>query len=251
MKTNYSCIIVDDEPHARFRLRSLLEQTQQFDILAEARDGTEACGLINSMNPEVVFLDIEMPGMDGFQVLEQITSDPFVIFCTAFNHYALQAFETYSIDYLLKPVELPRLMKSIEKLYKVSEKLSLVRQIKLELQRNNQDQKASIIPVKLGDRLILVPVETVCYFEAKEKSVHFFDENGKEYFSDYSLQNLEYKLPDYFVRISRSVIVNKNYIAECRKYFKGKYVLLLKDKCKSRIISGSSFSLQLKKITDF
>lgn len=251
MKTNYSCIIVDDEPHARFRLKSLLEQTQQFVIVAEARDGVEACQLINSMKPEVVFLDIQMPCMDGFQVLEQINTDPFVVFCTAFDQYAIKAFETYSVDYLLKPVELPRLIKTIEKLHRLSEKLSIIRHLKAEFQQSEQEQKASIIPVRIGDRLILVPIETICYFEAKDKAVHFFDENGKEYFTDHSLQTLEVKLPENFLRISRSVIVNKNFIAECRKYFKGKYILLLKDKCKSRIISGSSFSLQLKKITDF
>ena len=251
MKTKYSCIIVDDEPHARFRLKLLLEQTQQFDILAEARDGNEACELINSLNPEVVFLDIQMPGTDGFQVLEHITYDPFIIFCTAFNQYALKAFETYSIDYLLKPVELPRLIKTIEKLHKLSEKLSIIRQMRSEFHRNEQEQKANIIPVKIGDRLILVPVDTICYFEAKDKSVHFFDGNGKEYFTDHSLQTLENKLPDFFVRVSRSVIVNRNSILECRKYFKGKYVLLLKDKPGSKIISGSSFSMQMKQITDF
>lgn len=247
----YSCIIIDDEPHARFRLKEILELTGKFAIIAEAKDGIEGKDRINELRPEVVFLDIQMPGMDGFEMLEHIQYDPFVIFCTAFNQYALKAFETQSIDYLLKPIELPRLIKTIEKLYRLSEQTAAIKLMQKEIKNIVNSKKSNIIPVKIGDRIILVNLDQVCYFEANEKSVHLYNFIGKKYLSDHSLQTLESKLPDNFVRISRSAVVNKNYISECRKYFKGKYTIVLNDQDKTKIITGNAYSEQLKKILDF
>lgn len=250
MTNQYNSIIVDDEPHARFRLRQLLEQTGKFKIIAEAKDGIEGNALINELNPEVVFLDIQMPGINGFEMLESIKYDPFVIFCTAFDQYALKAFETHSVDYLLKPVELPRLIKTIEKLYRLSEQSSIINQMKAELQKTVSTQKSNIIPVKIGDRIILVSLDQVAYFEASDKSVHFYDLKGKKHLSDHSLQSLESKLPDYFIRVSRSAIVNKNFISECRRHFKGNYVIILNDIEKSKITTGNAYSEQLKKLME-
>lgn len=251
MNDKYSCIIVDDEPHARFRLRQILEQTGKFEIVEEAKDGPEGVNLINRLKPEVVFLDIQMPGLDGFEMLEQISYDPFVIFCTAYDQYAIKAFETQSVDYLLKPVELSRLIKTIGKLYRLSEHASLISQMKSELQNAVSSAKSTIIPVKIGDRIILITLDHVTYFEASDKSVHFYDVKGKQYLSDHSLQSLESKLPDYFIRVSRSVIVNKNYISECRRHFKGNYILVLNDAKSSKIQTGNTYSEQLKNILEF
>ena len=251
MNGKYSCILIDDEPHARFRLRQILEQTGKFEIIAEAKDGIEGAVLINELQPEVVFLDIQMPGMDGFEMLKCIEYDPFVIFCTAFDQYAIKAFETHSIDYLLKPVELPRLVKTIGKLYRLSEQKSVIQKIQSEFQIKSANKKSNIIPVKIGDRIILVSLDMVAYFEASDKSVHFYDSKSKKYLTDYSLQMLESKLPDCFIRVSRSVIINRNFLSECRRHFKGKYVLLLNDLEKSKITTGNGYSEQLKKILEF
>jgi two-component system LytT family response regulator len=251
MINKYTSIIVDDEPHARFRLRKILEQTGKFEIIAEAKDGLEGNILINELKPEVVFLDIQMPGMDGFEMLECIKYDPFVIFCTAYDQYALKAFETHLVDYLLKPVELPRLIKTIEKLYRLSEQSSIINQLKSELRKTVSTQKPNIIPVKIGDRIILVSLDQVTYFEASDKSVHFYDSKGKKYLSDHSLQSLETKLPDYFIRVSRSAIVNQNFISECRRHFKGNYVLVLDDTEKSKIITGNAYNEGLKKFLEY
>ena len=251
MTNQYTCIMVDDEPHARFRLREILEQTGKFEIIGEAKDGLEGAALINALKPEVVFLDIQMPGLDGFQMLDQIVYDPFVIFCTAYDQYALKAFETQSVDYLLKPIELSRLIKTIGKLYRLSEHASLISQMKSELQKTLTSQKSNIIPVKIGDRIILVSLDHVTYFEASDKSVHFYDSKGKKYLSDHSLQTLESKLPDFFIRVSRSAIVNKNYIAECRRHFKGNYILVLNDLPISKIQTGNAYADQLKEVLEF
>lgn len=221
MKVKHTTIIVDDESHARFRLRQLLEQTGRFEIIAEARDGNEGKNLINSLRPEVTFLDIRMPEMDGFEMLEYLDYDPYVVFCTAFNQFAIKAFETCSVDYLLKPVEMSRLLTTVEKLYRLSEQTALINQYKVELQKKDSNQKSNIIPIKIGDRIILLNLDNVVWFEANSKSVHLYDSNGKKYLVDFSLNNLETKLPDNFIRVSRFAIVNKDYIAECRKYLKG------------------------------
>ncbi len=248
MSRVYTCIIIDDEPHALLRLRKVLKQTGKFEVIAEAKDGIEGKELINSLCPEVVFLDIQMPGMDGFEMLEQIERDPYVIFCTAYDKYAIKAFETHSVDYLLKPIEIPRLLKTIEKLYKRSEQIDAIKEMQLEIRKIISDQKSNIIPVKIGDRIILEKLDRVCFFEANEKCVYFFNADGKKYMVDYSLQALEVKLPDNFIRVSRSTIVNKNYISECRKYFKGKHVLIIEDRSKSRIITGNSYKETLNEL---
>jgi len=251
LNKKYKTILVDDEPHARFRLKEILKQTGKFEIVAEAKDGFDGQKLINRLKPDVVFLDIEMPNMNGFEMLENITYDPYVIFCTAYDKYAIKAFETLSVDYLLKPVELARLIKTIEKLFRLSEQTELIRQVKSEIQANKSPQNSNIIPVKIGDRIILLNLEKVTHFEASEKSVYLFEVNGKKYLSDHSLQSLETKLPNNFIRVSRSVIVNKHTIIECRKYFKGKYILVLNDKNKSKVVSGSSYSDRMKELFVF
>ncbi|HZL11374.1 MAG TPA: LytTR family DNA-binding domain-containing protein [Prolixibacteraceae bacterium] len=251
MITKYKSIIVDDEPHARFRLKQILEQSGKFELIAEARDGLEGATLINQLHPEVVFLDIQMPGMNGFEMLERITTDPYVIFCTAFDQYALQAFETQSIDYLLKPIELPRLIKTIEKLRRLSEQSSAILKLQSDILNNSSGSKSTIIPVKIGDRILLISLNKIVYFEASEKSVYFYDQNRKQYLSDNSLQCLETKLPEEFIRVSRSVIVNKNFIAEFRRYFKGKYILILNDSEKTKIITGSSYSERINKLLEY
>jgi len=251
MIPKYSCIIVDDEPHARFRLRQILEQTDKFDILTEAKDGIEGIELINRLQPEVVFLDIEMPGLDGFAMLERISHDPFVIFCTAYDHYALKAFETFSVDYLLKPIELPRLIKTIEKLHRLSEQSSVINLMRKELQKTSIPQKSNIIPVKIGDRIILISLDKVTHFEASEKSVYLYDSAGKKYLTDHSLQSLETKLPDHFIRVSRATIVNEHFISECRKYFKGNHILVLNNPDKTKIATGSAYNERIKRLLEY
>ena len=113
----YTTLIIDDEPPARARLHKLLESfPETFRVVDEAKNGTEAVEKINQLQPDVIFLDIEMPGLNGFELLERLEKIPIVIFCTAFDQYSLKAFETNSIDYLLKPVRLERLQQTVEKL---------------------------------------------------------------------------------------------------------------------------------------
>ncbi|MCL4156677.1 UNVERIFIED_CONTAM: hypothetical protein GTU68_022434, partial [Idotea baltica] len=117
MNNPYKTLIIDDEPPARIRLQKLLENfTDTFQVIGFAEDGLEAKEKIEALKPDLIFLDIEMPELTGFEMLEQLTVIPIVIFCTAYDQYSLQAFETNSIDYLLKPVSLERLQQSVNKL---------------------------------------------------------------------------------------------------------------------------------------
>ena len=117
MNKPYSVIIIDDEAPARQGLQNLLKEFQEtFNIIGEAKNGTEAQQKIATLHPDIIFLDIEMPGCTGFELLTRLKTIPIVVFCTAYDQYALEAFETNSIDYLVKPIKLERIEKTIQKL---------------------------------------------------------------------------------------------------------------------------------------
>jgi two-component system LytT family response regulator len=248
----YTTLIIDDEPPARLRLRKLLESfPQTFRVVDEAKNGTEAVEKINQFQPDVIFLDIEMPGWNGFEVLERIEKIPIVIFCTAFDQYSLKAFETNSIDYLLKPVRLERLQQTVEKLssFKTNLSSATIMEVLKEFYHQKEEKKMTSITVKKGDKLIFVKLEEVTHFEADEKyvSVH----TDKEiHLTEQSLLQLEPKLPDSFLRVHRSIIINKNYVAEVQKYFNSRFVITLSNHKKTSITSGRSYNAVIKNWMD-
>ncbi len=225
----YKAILIDDEPLALQRLEKLLMLfVKDIDIVAKATNGADAIDIINELKPDVIFLDIQMPELNGFEVLEKITHQPFVIFSTAYDEYALKAFETNSIDYLLKPVDVKRLKKAIDKLKNIKgEKFD---DFKLQLQKMLSKVKSSVtrIHVKKGDKIKLLLPEHICFFAADEKytKVKTFDNS---YLIDKPLSILETELDDNFVRIHRGVIVNLNFIEEIVRMFKGNYNVKMKD----------------------
>jgi len=233
----YKTLIVDDEPLARKRLIYLLKDFKdEIEILAEAANGDEALEKLKDEEFDLVFLDIQMPGLSGLELLEQLADPPVIIFTTAFDQYALKAFEENAIDYLLKPIERERLKKAIEKLKRFS----------AEKKDHLQDQLKSILssiqkplikqfPVKIGDRVIFIECNEIYFFRALDKVVvlNTFD---KEYICSETLNVLEESLPaDKFRRVHRSAIVNINHIREARRWFAGKYRILMADKKKSEL----------------
>lgn len=248
----YTTLIIDDEPPARERLHKLLESfSETFRVVDEAKNGTDAVEKINQLQPDVIFLDIEMPGLNGFEVLERLEKIPIVIFCTAFDQYSLKAFETNSIDYLLKPVRLERLQQTVEKLSSFKNNLSsaTIMSVLKEFYSQKDEKKMTSITVKKGDKLIFVKLEEVTHFEADEKyvSVHT---NKEVHLTEQSLLQLEPKLPDCFLRVQRSVIVNKNYVAEVHKYFNSRFVIRLDNPKKTSITSGRSYNTVIKNWMD-
>jgi two-component system LytT family response regulator len=245
----YRTLIADDEQPARDRLKQLLSAySSRIELVGEAENGIQCCQLIRQFNPDLLFLDIQMPGLNGFEVLQQVENPPVVIFCTAFDEYALKAFETSSIDYIVKPITKERIQKSIEKLDALknhqiqSELVELIGQ----LTRQQAKREITTIPVKLGDRMLFIKIEDITYFLSDEKYVAIFTTDGKKYLCDYPLKNLEEKLGDTFLRIQRSVLVNVKRIKEINRHFNGRYTIILDDLTKTRLVSGRNYSAQIR-----
>lgn len=247
--TTYTTLIIDDEAPARIRLRRLLSVYQEkIRIIDEAADGDEALQKINDLKPDLIFLDIQMPGLNGFEVLQQAAHLPVVIFTTAFDQYALQAFETNSVDYLLKPIESERLKQAVAKLERLNGATSRDQIQKIVEYVNKLKPKREItsFPVKTGDTIHLVRVTEVAYLEAKDKYVTIHTLEGKQFLTDVSLKAMEEKLPDNFLRVHRAFIINKNVVTEIHKYFQGRYAIMLNDKPRSRITTGSGYTDSIK-----
>lgn len=255
MNRSYKTIIVDDEPLARLRLRTLTgEYPELFELIAEAENGEEAIEKIRQMKPDLLFLDIQMPEINGFDVLKALDYFPRVIFCTAFDEFALKAFETNCVDYLVKPLSKERFDKTVDKLRQQmgqdgsSLNLNkLIEQFGLEHKKN----EASSIPVKIGDRIVFVRLDEVSYLQADEKYVSLVTKHAKSYILDSSLKKLEEKLPAYFIRVHKSYLINKNLLKEIRKYFNNRFVLIMDDYTQSKITSGRSYYQAIKNLSEY
>ncbi|HMG67565.1 MAG TPA: LytTR family DNA-binding domain-containing protein [Chitinophagaceae bacterium] len=244
MNQLFKAIVIDDEPAARRLMKNLLQEYKDIvEVIAEANNGREAIEKIEELNPDLIFLDIQMPDMTGFEVIEQLTKKPNIIFTTAYEQYAIKAFETFSIDYLLKPIKEERLEQSIEKLkrfgrlnqsFDVDGLQEIIRQLQTP-------KKATALPIKSGDRIILLRYETIAYLEAQDKYVCVFTTDGQKYLTDHSLTILEEKLPPSFCRIHRSYIINKDRIREMHRHFSGRYLFIMDDKAATRITSGRTY----------
>lgn len=246
-------ILIDDEPLALKRLRRLLEPFEAIiDIVDTAENGLQAVKKINALSPDLVFLDIQMPGLNGFQVLEALGAKrPKVIFATAYDQYALKAFEENSIDYLLKPIEKSRLQKTIDKL-KVSEESAISPQLLQQLLGQLEPKKAmQSISVKQGEKIKIISLKEVSFFQASGKYVVLHHEKGQQYIINYTIKILNEKLPTReFIQVSRGTIINKSKISELERFFNGKYKITLKDAKNSQVESGSTFGDEVKGILD-
>lgn len=251
MNRPYKTLIVDDEPLARLRMQKLIsDYPLSFEIIGEADNGEQAVEKINTLRPELIFLDIQMPELNGFEVLQQLSYFPKVIFCTAFDEFALQAFDSNCIDYLVKPLTKERFAKSVEKLNQFngnSAELNLNKIIE-QFSQENKKNDATTIPVKVGDRIIFVRLDEVAYFQADEKYVSLHTKHAKSYILDSSLKKLEGKIPSHFIRVHKSHIVNKNLLKEIRKHFNNRFVLILDDYSQTKITSGRSYYAEIKSL---
>lgn len=251
---NFRTILIDDEPIAISRLKRLLgEYTDTFEIIDEASNGQEGLDKIEFHKPDLIFLDIEMPLLSGFEMLSKLEYMPMVIFVTAFDQFAIKAFEENSIDYLLKPIEKERLEKTVQKLKKLSDN----QQIKLSpssilglFEQIKPKKEIHSISVKSGDKILFIAFNEISNFQAEEKYVFLNTTDGKQYITNYTIANLEEKLPDSFIRISRSCIVNSMKIKELERYFNGKYLVVMHDQKQSKLETGVSFHDNLKRLME-
>lgn len=249
----YRTIIADDEELARQRLKKLLgDYPEKITIIGEAENGIQCREMIFRLKPDLIFLDIQMPGMNGFEVLHKIENPPVIIFCTAYDEFALKAFETNSIDYIVKPVKKERIQKAIEKLdllHTNSGKNDVLKLIENFIQQTPKKEINSI-PVKLGDRMLFIHIEDISYFSAEEKYVNIFTCDGKKYLCDYPLKNLEEKLAEGFLRIQRALLVNVSRIKEIDKHFGGRFIIKMDDKVQTRLTSGRNYAERIKMLME-
>lgn len=246
----YKTLLIDDEPPARQRLTELLETfPDDFEIVGEAENGTEGLAKIREQNPDLIFLDIQMPGLSGFEMLSQLDKIPVIIFCTAFDQYALQAFETNGMDYLVKPVRRERLGQTLEKLqlFQIKTDPFQIQALLQELTVQTEKKPLTSLTIRRGNKMLFVKLDEVAYLEACDKCVSLFTEKGTEFVTDYSLVQLEEKLPSHFLRIHRANLINTRFIAEMEFYFNGRYIITLKDNRKTRLTSGRNYQGAIKK----
>ncbi len=242
-------LIIEDEPLAAQRLEKLLEPySDKVEVVGFARNGQQGLEQIAALNPDFIFLDIEMPLLNGLEMLMKLEKQPLVVFTTAYDEYALQSFEQNSIDYLLKPIQPARLQKSIEKVLKISgvnQSNGLqTEQIERILADLHKPKTLNVIRANVGDRIVIIKTPDIQYFKAEDKMTTVVTTEGKEYYITPSLSVLEPKLPENFVQINRSHIVNEDHVVEIRKSFNRKLLFEMKDK--ERISVGTTFANSLK-----
>ncbi len=226
-------LIVDDEPLARGRLHQLLADQPEIELVGQCADGLEAVQTIQQQSPELIFLDIQMPELDGFGVLEALRAEPMpvIVFVTAHDKFALRAFEVHAVDYLLKPFDRERFQAALEHaLERVRLREDPARsagQSAVLSQVQAQGKPAERLAVKSGGRFILLKVADINYVEAAHNYVELHQDKQSHLLRE-TISALERRLPpEKFVRISRSVIVNIDRIKELEPLFHGEYVVTL------------------------
>jgi two-component system LytT family response regulator len=245
----WNVLVIDDEPLARQRLKRLLKVHENILIIGEAGNGAEGLQQIQDLNPDLIFLDIEMPVYNGFEMLSRLTDPPKVIFTTAYDQYAVKAFEEESVDYLLKPIEHERLAKAVNKL-KSKQDPAYVIPLELLMKQLNRKKEIKSLTVKTGDRIILVKLHELAFIDAEDKYVFLNTIDGKRHLTDFTLSSLQEKLPEEFVRISRSMIIHTELIKEIRKSFNGTFFFLMSDAQGSKLNSSRSYGSALKERFD-
>ena len=242
-----TALIIDDEPHAREGLKNALSQHEEVEIIGLCENGLQAVKAVHELNPQLIFLDIQMPKLDGFDVLELLGEQtPFVIFVTAYNEYAVQAFEANAIDYLLKPLDPKRLAQAIEKIKKrvSSEKPEDLSGFVFDPARESEILQR--ILVRDGSDVHVLPVESICYIESADDYVAIQTEDATHIKLD-RLNKLQEKLdPRHFCRIHRSYLLNINYLSRIETETKDSKIAILNNG-KELPISRSGYGI-LKKL---
>lgn len=202
-------ILIDDEPLAIAELQSMLKVFPEIEVIASANDAGEAIERINELNPQLIFLDINMPGKNGFELLGELPQAPEVIFVTAYDQYAIKAFEVNALDYVLKPVNPDRLREAVSKVIRKSSRPAE----STELDVNKR------IFIKDGEQCFFVPIHQIFYIESVGNYVRLFFRDKKAMLHR-SLNYMEEKLPqEHFFRTSRQEIININFIKNIVPYF--------------------------------
>jgi two-component system LytT family response regulator len=237
-------LIVDDEPAARRGIRHLLSGETDFVIVGECGDGLEAVTAVQELKPDLVFLDVQMPEIDGFGVIEAVGIErfPALIFVTAYDEFTLQAFDVHALDYLLKPINPERFQRSIARVrhqLRADDSGQIHQELLDLLQRFHRPGQLERLAIKVADRIIFVEVEDIDWIESAENYVRIYSQ-GRSYLLHETLSTMEKKLDaNSFRRIHRSRMVNLRKIKELHPLFHGEYVIVLKNG--TELTSGRSY----------
>jgi two-component system response regulator AlgR len=218
-------LIVDDEPPARERLRSMLVEAGGFEVAGEAGNGEQALQLVDTLEPDIVLLDVRMPGIDGLEVARHLATQdepPAVIFTTAFEEYALEAFESQAVAYLLKPIRAEKLLAALAKANRLTRP-----QLQQVASAAREPARRSHIGVRGRDGLRLIPVEDVLCFHADQKYTTVKHLKGEDLIED-SLKTLEDEFAATFVRIHRNALVNTKYLERIARDASGQHFVHLR-----------------------
>lgn len=248
-------LVVDDEPLARKRLKRMLGDLGGVDIVGEAGSVAEATPLVDALTPDLVMLDVQMPGEDGFALLERVRHRPAVVFVTAFDHYAVRAFEAHAVDYLLKPFRPERLAAAIEHARAARARPEeLARQLQQLLATLGASRGATAerpeslerFTVRVGQKQLILKSDEVLWFGAEDKLVFAATATDRHYVN-FTLDELERRLsPARFVRVHRSAIANLDHAAALRPGFAGTWRLQLDDVARTEVPVSRSRARQLR-----
>jgi len=227
---NTTCIIIDDEKLARDLLREFLEGFPQIKVLAECEKGKDAVQAIDTLKPDFIFLDVQMPGMNGFEVLEEIDHDPYVIFTTAYDQYAIKAFEKNAVDYLLKPLDEERFSLAVNRAISRKElEENNIGELLRSMRTGGRDTYDSHIFVQKSEKLFNLPVEEIIFLEASGDYT-IITTKSDQFVSSSGIGKLEEIMnPDLFIRVHRSTIININYLKEIERHFNGGMIVKMQN----------------------
>ncbi len=256
-----TALIIDDEPLARQELQYLLERAGGVEVLAQGTNGIDAVELIRTHKPDLVFLDVQMPGLDGFAVLKKLLDRkmpmPQVVFATAFNQYAVRAFEVNAVDYLLKPFDRKRVMQTIEKaqarLAAPAEsasdaKLDALLRLMEEQSQTSRSNSGKVI-VRAQSRLLLVDQKEICFASIEEGTISVVTSAVEGHSNCRTLEELMDQLaPEAFWRVHRSYVVNIQHIREVVPWFKSSYQLRMDDPKKTEIPVSRAQTKRLREL---
>jgi two-component system LytT family response regulator len=250
--------LVDDEPLALRRLVRMLQATGRVEITGSATDPEAALEFLSAHPVDALFLDIQMPGLNGFDLLRRLAAQPMVIFTTAYDQYALRAFEVNSIDYLLKPIEPEQLDRALTKLerWKRSGSSGAAPELRAQIQALVEHLAGSVsgaqgdfpdrVPSRVGGRILFVDLDRITHFVAEDKLTYAVTAD-KRFVVDYSLNELEHRLRQKrFVRVHRSTLLNLAWVGELHTWFAGQMVVKLKDEKGSQITVARDRARRLK-----
>lgn len=243
--------LVDDERLAIKRLARLLNETNRVEIVGQTTESANALKIIPNLNLDAIFLDIQMPDLTGFELLRALKRHPPVIFTTAFDEFALRAFDVHSVDYLLKPIEPKRLKIALDKLEKLagSDDPSPNIENLLKTLTTKRQETTERIASRIGGKVQILDINEITHFFAQDKLTFAKTFDNKEFPLDDSLNNLEKKLDTKtFLRVHRSSIVNLNFIDQVHGWFSGKVLIRMKGTEKTEIVVARNRVKVLKEI---